>query len=155
MTSYAFAVQWLKAFRRDPEEVAALYADDFIFEDPILDQLQITDKPTLIRVFSLFANADTTNGIGIHNIRVRSFQGDRRSALIRWEWSPQHAAGFLGLDVTNKPFWTQGRSFHTYDGAGKITRDSAWWDPTAWLTGIGYDGVTKHLLTNQPESSNA
>lgn len=146
MTSYAFVVQWLKAFRRDPEEVAALYADEFVFEDPILDQFQITDKPTLIRAFSLFANADKENGFGVHNIRARSFQGDSRSALVRWEWSPQHAGSFLGLDVRDKPFWTQGRSFHVYDKDGKIAREWAFWDATAWLTSIGYGDVRKHIL---------
>lgn len=146
MTSYAFAVRWLKAFRRDPEEVAALYADEFLFEDPILDQLQITDKPTLIRAFSLFANADTTNGIGIQNIRVRSFQGDARSAFIRWEWGPEHADNFLGVDIKDRPFLTHGRSFQIYDAAGKIVRESAWWDATAWLVGVGYPDVKKDLL---------
>ena len=33
--SHFFAVKWLKAFRESPEAVVALYADEFLFEDPI------------------------------------------------------------------------------------------------------------------------
>jgi steroid delta-isomerase-like uncharacterized protein len=146
MTSYAFAVEWLKAFRRDPEEVVALYADDFTFNSPTLDLFLTADKPALVRAFAAYANADKGNGIGIHNILVRSFQGDSRSGLIRWEWSPQHAQAFLGLDVSGKPFSTQGRSFQVYDEDGKIKLESAWWDATACLTGIGYGGVRKQIF---------
>jgi steroid delta-isomerase-like uncharacterized protein len=147
MTSYAFAVEWLKAYRRDPQEVVAVYADDFIFNSPTLDLFLSADKPALIRAFAIYANADKENGVGIHNIRVRSFQGDSRSGLIRWEWSPQHAGAFLGLDVTGKPFATQGRSFQIYDENGKIKYESAWWDATGCLTDIGYGDVRKHILS--------
>jgi steroid delta-isomerase-like uncharacterized protein len=126
--NYAFAVKWLKAFRTSAEEVSALYADDFLFEDPMLDQHGITDKDDLQRVFAPYANTDRENGIGIHNFRIRSYTGDSRSGLIRWEWSPDSAAVFLGLDVKDKPFWTQGHTFHVYDAEGKIVRESSWWD---------------------------
>jgi steroid delta-isomerase-like uncharacterized protein len=149
LTSYAFAVEWLKAYRRDPEEVVALYTDDFTFNSPTLDLFLSADKPALIRAFALFANTDKENGFGIHNILVRSFQGDSHSGLIRWEWSPQYAGNFLGLDVKDKPFTTQGRSFQVYDENGKIKYESAWWDATAWLAGIGYGGVRKHILRSK------
>ena len=125
--NYAFAVKWLKAFRTSSEEVCKLYADDFLFEDLMLDQ-SITDKDDLHRVFAPYANTDPENGIGIHNFRIRSYVGDEKSGLIRWEWTPQSAAIFLGLDVTNKPFWTQGHTFHVYNDEGKIIRESSWWD---------------------------
>jgi steroid delta-isomerase-like uncharacterized protein len=153
MTSYAFAVEWLKAFRRDPQDVVALYADDFTFNSPTLDLFLAGDKPALIRAFVLYANADKDNGFGIHNIRVRSFQGDSRSGLIRWEWSPQYAGNFLGLDVKDKPFATQGRSFQIYDENGKIKHESAWWDVTACLTGIGYVDVRKDLFGSTTASA--
>ena len=134
--NYAFAVRWLKAFRTSPEEVCALYDDDFLFEDWMLDQ-SITSKPDLHRVFAPYANKDPENGIGIHNFRIRGYVGDERSGLIRWEWGPDHAAIFLGLDVANKPFWTQGHTFHVYNEKGLITKESSWWDASAVLRGIG------------------
>jgi steroid delta-isomerase-like uncharacterized protein len=134
--NYAFAVKWLKGFRTSPEEVCALYADDFLFEDLMLDQ-SITDMDDLHRVFAPYANTDPDNGIGIHNFRIRGYEGDERSGLIRWEWGPAHAAVFLGLDVSGKDFWTQGHTFHVYDEDGKIVRESSWWDASAVLRGIG------------------
>jgi steroid delta-isomerase-like uncharacterized protein len=134
--NYAFAVKWLRGFRTSPEEVCALYADDFLFEDWMLDQT-ITDMEDLHRVFAPYANTDPDNGIGIHNFRIRGYEGDEKSGLIRWEWGPDHAAVFLGLDVANKPFWTQGHTFHVYNDEGKIVKESSWWDASAVLRGIG------------------
>jgi steroid delta-isomerase-like uncharacterized protein len=125
--NYAFAVKWLKAFRTSSEEVCKLYADDFLFEDLMLDQ-SVTDKDDLHRVFAPYANKDRENGIGVHNFRIRSYTGDEHCGLIRWEWTPEDAAIFLGLDVKDKPFWTQGHTFHVYNDEGKIVRESSWWD---------------------------
>lgn len=145
--NYAFAVKWLKAFRESADVVCAIYADDFVFEDPILDQYQITDKGDLGRIFSLYANKDRTNGLGVHNFRIRGYEGDSRSGLIRWEWSPEDCANFLGLDVADKPFFTQGHTYHEYDADGRITRESSWWDSGAILTAIGYPGAVKQPFT--------
>ncbi|MGE4425250.1 MAG: hypothetical protein AB7G37_02220 [Solirubrobacteraceae bacterium] len=140
---YAFAVKWLKAFRHSSERICALYADDFVFEDPILDQYQIRDKGDLGRIFVLYANKDRTNGLGVHNFRIRGYEGDHKSGLIRWEWTPEDAQNFIGLDVTNKPFFTQGHTFHIYNDEGKIVRESSWWDSGAILNAIGHPGVQK------------
>ena len=45
-------------------------------------------------------------------LRLQDDIGDERCGLIRWEWSPEHCAVFLGLDVAGKPFGTQGHTFH-------------------------------------------
>lgn len=140
---YAFAIKWLKAFRHSSERICELYADDFVFEDPILDQYQIRDKGDLGRIFVLYANKDRENGLGVHNFRVRGYEGDRRSGLIRWEWTPEDAQNFIGLDVTDKPFFTQGHTFHQYDEQGKIVRESSWWDAGIILHAIGHPGVEK------------
>jgi steroid delta-isomerase-like uncharacterized protein len=144
--NYAFAVKWLKAFRESADSVCQLYADDFVFEDPILDQYQIRDKGDLGRIFSLYANKDRTNGYGVHNFRIRGYEGDERSGLIRWEWTPEDAGFFIGLDVTDKPFFTQGHTFHQYDEDGRIVRESSWWDVGAILTAINYPGAQKPPL---------
>jgi steroid delta-isomerase-like uncharacterized protein len=146
--NYQFAVKWLKAFRTSAEEVCRLYADDFLFEDLMLDQ-SITDRGDLHRVFAPYANKDPENGIGIHNFRIRGYVGDERCGLIRWEWGPDHAAVFLGLDVKDKPFWTQGHTFHVYDGQGKIVRESSWWDAAAVLRQVGFT-ADKSITPTRP-----
>lgn len=130
---YNFAVQWLKAFRSSSEEVCALYADDFVFEDPMLDQHNVNTKPDLLRLFSLYANKDRENGLGVHNFRIRGYHGDKRAGLITWEWSPEDCANFIGLDVAGKEFMTMGHTWHEYDEDGKIVRESSWWDAAAIL----------------------
>lgn len=129
--NYEFAVKWLKCFRTSSEAVCALYADEFLFEDPMLDQHGVDNKPDLLRLFALYANKDRTNGLGVHNFRVRGYVGDKRSGLIRWEWSPEDCANFIGLDVAGKDFTTQGHTYHEYNEAGFITRESSWWDMSA------------------------
>ncbi|WP_131770287.1 hypothetical protein [Candidatus Protofrankia californiensis] len=147
---YNFAVKWLKAFRESSESICKLYDDSFIFEDVMLDQHNINSKPDLHRLFAPYANKDPDNGIGIHNFRIRSYIGDERSGLIRWEWSPEHAAVFLGLDVANKPFGTQGHTFHQYNEKGLITRESSWWDASAVLRTVGPVSPSKSLTGTKP-----
>jgi steroid delta-isomerase-like uncharacterized protein len=142
---YNHAVKWLKAFRESPEAVCELYDDDFVFEDVMLDQHNINTKPDLHRNFAPYANTDPSNGIGIHNFKIRSYVGDERSGLIRWEWSPEHAGSFLGLDVAGKPFATQGHTFHVYNDKGLIVRESSWWDASAVLRQVGPVSPTKSL----------
>ena len=142
---YNHAVRWLKAFRHSPEAICALYDDDFLFEDVMLDQHGITSKADLSRLFAPYANTDPANGVGIHNFRIKSYIGDRRAGLIRWEWSPEHAGVFLGLDVAGKPFGTQGHTWHEYNEQGLITRESSWWDTAAVLRQVGPVSPTKSL----------
>ena len=85
--NYEFAVKWLKAFRSSSDEVCALYAEDFLFEDPMLDQQGITDKGDLHRLFDLYANKDRTNGFGVHNFRIHATNSIGTvgpDALIAW-----------------------------------------------------------------------
>jgi len=136
--NYNHAVKWLKAFRTSSETVCAMYEDDgFSFSDPMLEQYDVNTKPDLLRLFEPYANKDPENGVGIHNFRIRGYIGDERSGLIRWEWSPESAAVFLGLDVKDKPFMIQGHTYHEYNDAGKITFESSWWDASACLRQIG------------------
>jgi steroid delta-isomerase-like uncharacterized protein len=148
---YNFGIKWLKAFRTSSDEVCALYEDEgFVFEDPMLDQYDIHTKDDLNRNFAPYANKDPDNGVGIHNFRIRSYVGDSRSGLLRWEWAPESAASFLGLDVAGKPFATQGHTFHQYNEAGLITRESSWWDAAAVLRQVGPVSPTKSLTNTKP-----
>lgn len=148
---YNFGIKWLKAFRSSAEEVCALYEDTgFVFEDVMLDQHNINTKPDLLRNFAPYANKDPENGIGIHNFKIRSYTGDAKSGLLRWEWSPEHAGSFLGLDVAGKPFQTQGHTFHMYNEAGRIVRESSWWDASQVVRSTQEWKPTKSLTNTKP-----
>lgn len=152
---YSFGVKWLKAFRHSSEAVCKLYGpgDDFIFEDAMLDQHTINNQADLHRLFAPYANKDRTNGVGIHNFRIHSYTGDENFGLLRWEWGPEDAAVFIGLDVKDKPFTTQGYTFHIYKD-GFIKRESSWWDSAAILRAVGPVSPTK-ILTGQPHEGTA
>ncbi|HKP42137.1 ketosteroid isomerase-related protein [Mycobacterium sp.] len=134
--SHTFAVKWLKAFRESPEAVVALYADDFLFEDPILGQ-SVTSKEELLRVFAPYANADTENGIGINNFRIDEVVGDERAAIYRWTWQAPTASAFVGVPTNGKVPGTRGITFHIYDTDGRITREESFWDVVTAVRDLG------------------
>ncbi|MET0900004.1 MAG: ketosteroid isomerase-related protein [Mycobacterium sp.] len=134
--SHTFAVKWLKAFRESPEAVVALYADDFLFEDPILGQT-ITSRDDLLRVFAPYANTDTENGIGINNFRIDEVVGDEKSAIYRWTWQAPTAAAFVGVPTNGKIPGARGITFHVYDDNGLITREASFWDCATSVAQLG------------------
>jgi steroid delta-isomerase-like uncharacterized protein len=134
--SHAFAVKWLKAFRESPEAVVALYADDFLFEDPILGQ-SITSKDDLLRVFAPYANADTDNGIGINNFRIDEVVGDDKAAIYRWTWQAPTATAFVGVPTNGKIPGARGITFHIYDTDGRIKREESFWDCASAVCNLG------------------
>lgn len=146
--SHTFAVKWLKAFRDSPEAVVALYADDFLFEDPILGQT-ITSKEDLLRVFAPYANTDTENGIGINNFRIDEVVGDHRAAIYRWTWQAPTAAAFVGVPTNGKVPGARGITFHIYDSDGRIKREESFWDVTAAVHNLGLP-VDPTAVTKSP-----
>lgn len=134
--SHHFAVKWLKAFRESPEAVVALYADDFLFEDPILGQ-SITSREELLRVFAPYANADTENGIGINNFRIDEVVGDEKAAIYRWTWNAPTAAAFVGIPAGGKVPGARGITFHVYDENGLIKREESFWDVATAVSDLG------------------
>ena len=146
--SHTFAVKWLKAFRESPEAVVALYADEFLFEDPILGQ-SITSKDELLRVFAPYANADTENGIGINNFRIDEVVGDENAAVYRWTWQAPTAAAFVGVPTGGKVPGARGITFHVYDADGRITREHSFWDVASAVAELGLP-VDPSSVTKSP-----
>ncbi|WP_109526733.1 MULTISPECIES: ketosteroid isomerase-related protein [Nocardia] len=146
--SHFFAVKWLKAFRESPEAVVALYADGFLFEDPILGQ-KITDRDELLRVFAPYANKDTENGIGINNFRIDEVVGDEKSAIYRWTWEAPTATAFVGVPTGGKVPGTRGITFHVYDEQGLILKEASLWDVATAVAELGQP-VTPHAVTASP-----
>ncbi|MGW0356775.1 ketosteroid isomerase-related protein [Nocardia nova] len=146
--SHTFAIKWLKAFRDSPEAVVALYADDFLFEDPILGQ-KITDKQELLRVFAPYANKDTENGIGINNFRIDEVVGDEKSAIYRWTWAAPTATAFVGVPTNGKVPGSRGITFHVYNDEGLIVKEASLWDVATSVAELGQPiqprSVTKSL----------
>ncbi|MEN2510114.1 ketosteroid isomerase-related protein [Gordonia polyisoprenivorans] len=147
--SHHFAVRWLKAFRESPEAVVALYADGFLFEDPILGQ-KITDRDELLRVFAPYANKDVENGIGINNFRIDEVVGDEKSAIYRWTWEAPTATAFVGLPApAGKVPGARGITYHQYNDAGLIQREASLWDIATAAAELGQP-VEPRFVTKAP-----
>jgi steroid delta-isomerase-like uncharacterized protein len=136
LMSHHFAVKWLKAFRDSPEAVVALYADGFLFEDPILGQ-RITSREELLRVFAPYANKDTENGIGINNFRIDEVVGDEKSAIYRWTWEAPTATAFVGVPTGGKVPGARGITYHQYNDQGLIVREASLWDVATAVAELG------------------
>ncbi|WP_067656603.1 ketosteroid isomerase-related protein [Nocardia harenae] len=144
--SHFFAVKWLKAFRESPEAVVALYADEFLFEDPILGQ-RITSKEELLRVFAPYANKDPENGIGINNFRIDEVIGDEHSAVYRWTWDAPTATAFVGIPAGGKVPGSRGLTFHVYDADGRITKEASLWDVATAVAELGQPITPRAVAT--------
>jgi steroid delta-isomerase-like uncharacterized protein len=150
--NYRHGIMWLKAFRDSPETVCKMYADDSLFEDLMLDQ-SITDKDDLHRVFAPYANADHTNGVGVHNFGLHEYVGNRQQGLIRWHWSAIDCAVFLGLPTDGQTVGTSGQTWHVYNDNGTIQRESTFWDAARVLRQLGHDIDTE--VARLPEGAAA
>ena len=64
-------------------KAVSLYADDFTFEDSILQQ-RITDKRHIHTFFTNFANTDPA--LGIHTFTATSYAGTAESGTIQGRW---------------------------------------------------------------------
>lgn len=145
--NYQFALKWLRAFREGPEATLAMYADKFLFEDEPLDAA-FTEKEAeaFARFFAPFNNQDPTNGMGIHNFQIKDYLGDEKSGCILWTWTASHCDSFAGIPTNGTTIQTDGHSWQVYNDEGRITRESAYWDPIPVLIQLGQP-VTRDIAT--------
>jgi len=128
-----WAQAWLDAFGHTTEKAVSLYADDFTFEDVILQQ-RITDKQQLHTFFTNFAN--TNPALGVHTFTVNSYTGTAKSGTIQWSWKAQHAGDFMGFPAGGRETVTRGMTLHVYRD-GKIISETTLWDVAAVLRQLG------------------
>lgn len=124
-----WAQAWLDTFDHTTDKAVDLYADDFTFEDVILQQ-RITDKQQLSAFFTNFANTDPA--LGVHTFTANSYTGTTESGTIQWSWRAQHAGDFMGFAAAGKETVTRGMTLHVYRD-GKIASETTLWDVAAVL----------------------
>lgn len=133
--NFAWAHMWIKTFSESAEKAADLYADPFLFEDPLLGQ-QITDKDELRLAFKVFENTDPPGPAGTHVFEVLRYTGDARHGVIEWEWRGRHVSEFLGVPAAGKETVVRGMTLHSYEN-GKIVREATFWDAVSALQQLG------------------
>jgi steroid delta-isomerase-like uncharacterized protein len=142
--NYRFGLIWLRAFREGPEAVRELYAEDFVFQDMVLDALfdettmdaQPRDRDAFVERTTFCSNTDPSNGIGIHNFQLKDYLGDETCGVILWTWTATFCASFLGIPTGGRTISTDGHTWQRYEN-GKIKRSSACLDVIPVLKQLG------------------
>ncbi|BDZ39297.1 hypothetical protein GCM10025863_19110 [Microbacterium suwonense] len=119
----------LRLFSVSADDVIAQWADEVMFEDPILEQVH-HDREVLRQSFIRYSNKDPENGIGIHTFTVEEFLSEpgQNPIVYRWKWVLKHASDFLGVPTNGKTIVTTGVNIDWFDDDGKVVREVAYWD---------------------------
>ncbi len=126
----AYAEAWSSG---DPDSVAALYAEDALFEEVVLDGAVTTNRDDLIAyvgaVFAAFPDFASTPSAA-HEM------GD--VLVIEWVLSGTYQGTFGTLPPgTGQPVEVRIASVLEYDADGLIRRDSEYWDVATLLAQVG------------------
>jgi steroid delta-isomerase-like uncharacterized protein len=126
-----WATAWSSADSDDPDRVLALFTDDCVFED-VTFNLVARGKPEL-RSFVTKAFAAVPD----FKYDLRSRLMTERWAAIEWVMSGTHHGDFPGIPATGKRFSAvRGTSIFELE-AGKIRRESDYWDAATFMKQVG------------------
>jgi steroid delta-isomerase-like uncharacterized protein len=103
----------------DPDAVAALYTDDCVIADPVME---IAGKAGLMDALRVFFGAFRLLSIGVDQVIAN---GDQMA--VRWHWNVVHQGDYLGVPATGKRFDTWNvMLLEVRDG--RFSRDTSVWD---------------------------
>ncbi len=127
-----FVRDWLATYSRgDLEACLACYADDAVFEDPLLGE-RADGKPAIEKAFSAFFFS------GVTKLRFLEWDGGAEGGAVQWEWTADWGPDrtFLGFDASNKTFTVRGVTVLKLR-SGKIVRQTDYWDARNALRQLG------------------
>jgi|SRR5882724_12168530 len=123
-----WAMAWTS---NDPERVLALFADDCVFEDVTFGVVARGKEE--LRSFASDAFAAVPDfKYGLTNRFVAS-----QWAAIEWVMSGTHKGDFPGMPATGKRFLSVRGSTILELEAGKIRRESDYWDAATFMKQVG------------------
>jgi steroid delta-isomerase-like uncharacterized protein len=126
-----WAVAWSSNENTNPERVLALFADDCVFED-VTFGVVVRGKEAL-RSFVSGAFAAVPD----FKYGVTSRFAARQWAAVEWAMSGTHAGDLPGIPATGKRFSSvRGASILELE-AGKIRRESDYWDAATFMKQVG------------------
>jgi steroid delta-isomerase-like uncharacterized protein len=126
-----WAMAWSSIDNKDPERLLALFADDCVYED-VTQGVGARGKEEL-RSFVNRAFA----AIPDFKYGVTSRFAARQWAVIEWVMSGTHTGDFPGMPATGKRFSSvRGASILELE-AGKIRRESDYWDAATFMKQVG------------------
>ena len=144
------ARRWASLLTSDTDAVVGLFADDLLYDDRRdLDHVfdTATDKAQLRERIAPFANADPGNGLGIHHFEVLDVidavgVGGARAVAILWRWTGEHLETFRGVPAEGQILSAPGQTWHQFDAAGKVNRESTYWNDVPVYQQLGLPVLT-------------
>jgi steroid delta-isomerase-like uncharacterized protein len=144
------ARRWASLITSDTDTAVELFAEDVLYDDRrdidhVVDTA--TDKAELRERLAPFANADADNGLGIHRFEVLDVvdavgvDGSRAVAIL-WTWTGEHLENFRGVPTGGRTLSTRGQTWHQFDGAGKVNRESTFWNDVPVYQELGLPVLT-------------
>ena len=144
------ASRWATLITSDTDAAVGLFADELLYDDRRdVDHVHdtATDKAQLRMRIAPFANADPGNGLGIHRFEVldvidaAGVNGTRAVAIV-WKWTGEHLWNFRGVPTGGQTLSARGQTWHQLDAAGKITRESTYWNDVPVYQQLGLPVLT-------------
>lgn len=146
------AARWASLITSDTDATVALFADELMYDDRRdLDHVYdtATDKGQLRERIAPFANADPSNGLGIHHFEVLDTietpgANGARAVAILWRWTGEHLENFRGVPAAGKKLSARGQTWHQFDANGKIDREQTLWNDVPVYKELGLPVATPH-----------
>jgi steroid delta-isomerase-like uncharacterized protein len=126
-----WAMAWSSAENNDPERVLALFANDCVFEDVTFGVVARGKEELRGFVNGAFA------AIPDFKYRLTSRFAADQWAAIEWVMSGTHTGDFPGMPATGKRFSSVRGSSILELEAGKIRRQSDYWDAATFMRQVG------------------
>jgi len=126
-----WAIAWSSAENDDPERVLALFADDCVFEDVTFGVVARGKEELRSFVNGAFA------AVPDFTYRVTGRFAASRWAAVEWVMSGTQKGNFPGMPATGKRFSSVRGSSILELEAGKIRRQSDYWDAATFMKEVG------------------
>jgi steroid delta-isomerase-like uncharacterized protein len=126
-----WAIAWSSSDSNDPDRVLALFADDCVFED-VTFGVVARGKEELRRFATGAFSAVPDFKYGVTSQFTTS-----QWAAIEWVMSGTHRGDFPGIPATGKRFSSVRGSSILELEAGKIRRESDYWDAATFMRQVG------------------
>jgi steroid delta-isomerase-like uncharacterized protein len=144
------ARRWASLITSDTDAVLGLFADDVLYDDRRnIDHVfdTATSQAELRERLAPFANTDPGNGLGVHRFDVLDVidatgaDGSRAVAIL-WTWTGEHLESFRGVPTDGRTLSTRGQTWHQFDAAGKVSRESTFWNDVPVFQELGLAVLT-------------
>jgi len=151
MSDYSdHARRWASLITSDTDAAVDLFADELVYDDRrdvdhVFDTA--TDKAQLRERIAPFANADAGNGLGLHRFEVLDVieaagTNGARAVAIVWQWTGEYLENFRGVPTGGQALSARGQTWHQFDAAGKVDRESTYWNDVPVYQQLGLPVLT-------------